>query len=50
MKNLDAITELLYGEGISMLVSERALHLADGYPLVRQQFGQSAGLLSRQSR
>ncbi len=32
------------------VVSERALHLADGYPVVRQQLGQSAGLLRRQSR
>ena len=30
-------------------VSERALHLAGGYPVVRQQLDQSAGLLRRQS-
>jgi MFS family permease len=32
-----------------LMVSERALHLAGGYPVVRQQLGQSAGLLRRQS-
>ena len=39
----------MMGNG-QIMVSERALHLADGYPVVRQQLGQSAGLLSRQSR
>lgn len=31
------------------LVSERASHLAGGYPVVRQQLGQGAGLLRRQA-
>lgn len=30
-------------------VSERASHLAGGYPVVRQQLGQGAGLLRRQA-
>ncbi|ERV81448.1 hypothetical protein Q058_00520 [Pseudomonas aeruginosa BL04] len=33
-----------------MMVSERASHLAGGYPVVRQQLGQGAGLLRRQAR
>gem|GEM_PF-2599342 len=32
-----------------LLVSERASHLAGGYPVVRQQLGQGAGLLRRQA-
>lgn len=32
------------------VVSERASHLAGGYPVVRQQLGQGAGLLRRQAR
>lgn len=35
--------------GVVINVSERALHLAGGYPVVRQQLDQSAGLLRRQS-
>lgn len=31
-------------------VSERASHLAGGHPVVRQQLGQSGGLLRRQAR
>lgn len=33
----------------SIIVSERASHLAGGYPVMRQQLDQGAGLLRRQA-
>ncbi len=41
--------KVLFDPKLLVSVSERALHLAGGYPVVRQQLDQSAGLLRRQS-
>ncbi len=45
-----AVLAVLLGIAIpSFTVSERASHLAGGYPVMRQQLGQGAGLLRRQA-
>ncbi len=45
----ERMVSFMFGDEDQELVSERASHLAGGYPVMRQQLGQGAGLLRRQA-